>query len=112
MTILFLFIASVCFGWYPTIDGQRVELDYTTEAPYHLGISAPPGEIVDIKSIQNGLSLFEIDNFTGTNFDLYFVTDPNPVSFYENGVYKGQIVPEPLSITLFLLSLPFFFKKS
>jgi len=112
MTILFLFIASVCFGWYPTIDGQRVELDYTTEAPYHLGISAPPGDIVDIKTIQNGLSLFEIDNFMGTDFNLYFVTDPSPVSFYENGIYEGQIVPEPLSITLFLLSLPFFFKNS
>ena len=112
MTILFLFIASVCFGWYPTIDGQRVELDYTTEAPYHLGISAPPGDIVDIKTIQNGLSLFEIDNFMGTDFNLYFVTDPSPVFFYENGIYEGQIVPEPATITLFVLSLTFFFKNS
>ena len=112
MTILFLFIASVCFGWYPTIDGQRVELDYTATAPYHLGISAPPGDIVDIKTIQNGLSLFEIDNFMGTDFNLYFVTDPSPVFFYENGIYEGQIVPEPATITLFLLSLTFFFKSS
>ena len=112
MTILFLFIASICFGWYPTVDGQRVELDYITTAPYHLGLSSPPGEIVDIKSIQSGITLFEIKDFTGTDFNLYFVTGQDPVSFYESGVYKGQIVPEPATITLFLLSLTFFFKSS
>ena len=102
MTILFLFIASVCFGWYPTVDGQRVQLDYITTAPYHLGLSSPPGEIVDIKSIQSGLTLFEIDGFTGTNFNLYTVTGYDPVSFYENGAYVGTIVPEPATILLLL----------
>ena len=96
-------ILICCLAWNPTIDSQRVWLDAESTTPYSLGVSVPPGEIVDLTATQGGLALFELYDFTGTNLDLYTVTTGNPVLFYENGEYQGQIVPEPATILLLMI---------
>jgi len=83
----------------PTVNGQRV--DYGTyEAPYWLGFSIPPFQAMDIKAVQDGAVLFQIQH--GTEFNLAYIDNPAAITFYDHGVQIGQIVPEPTTLLLLL----------
>ena len=83
--------------FYPTIDGAREELPYIqAEIPYLLGISVPPPSVIDI-TVMQGIEQIYSGQAMGT-FDIMQITSLIPVLFYEDGVYVGQVVPEPASI--------------
>lgn len=104
-------IISAMFAWYPTIDGQRVQLDAQAQNPYWLGVSCPPREIIDCTAFQGHSRLFDLDDFTGTDWYLYRVTLPEPVKFYSEGNYVGQIVPEPVTFLMVLFGTMFVGKR-
>jgi len=93
---------SCVFAWMPVIDSQRVQLDATAPIPYWLGISCPPGEIIDVQALQGGQVLFDLQGFTGTSFKLAYIDSYFPVYFYEDNLYSGRIVPEPGTLGLIL----------
>jgi hypothetical protein len=102
MTVLILMLSSVlACPFYPTIDGQRIELDYTTQYPYDLGISVCPNYDVDLTIVWGNINL-ELDNYTGTDWKLAYIDSYEPVLFYEDGQYIGQIIPEPVTIITLL----------
>jgi len=87
-------------AFYPTIDGQRTQLDAEAEIPYWLGVSVPPPSIVDCEAYQGGELLFNLDDFGGTDRYLARITLPDPVLFYQDGEYLGRIVPEPATLLI------------
>lgn len=100
MTALSL-ILSVITAWTPTVDSQRVQLDSVAEPPYWLGVSCLPYEVVDLTIVYDNSETI-LDNITGTHWKLMYISNYCPVEFYESGQYVGQIVPEPVTIFLFL----------
>ena len=103
MTSIMLGLIVSALAWMPTVDGQRVEFGYQ-EPSYWLGVSIPPWESnLTIEAILDNESLFT--HTVGTEFQLAYIDSYSPIYFYENGEYKGAIVPEPSTITLFMLGL-------
>ncbi len=94
--------------WMPTVNHRRVDFGVQEETPYWLGVSVPPFEVVDITAVQNNNVLFSIGE--GTHTFLYYVENDAPILFYENGVFVGEIVPEPNMFILFSLGV-FLLKK-
>ena len=99
-------ILSAMLAWYPTIDGQRQLWDeqdsITAVVPYWLGVSCPPGEIVDLRVNWCKMTL-ELDNNTGTQWNLLYIDDYCHVDFYESGQFAGTIIPEPATVFLFFI---------
>jgi hypothetical protein len=96
-----LLVSSV--GWVPTIDGERVEFGYY-KPPYDLGITfAPHEEGGWITAKQMDEVLFTVND--GTHWKLAYIESYEPIYFYEDGVFVGVIVPEPSTMSLFVLGL-------
>jgi len=85
-------------SWLPTVNEQRVGFGYQ-EPPYWLGVSMMPNEVVNVQAFVDGEELFRITH--GTDWKLAWIDSYEPVEFYEDGKYVGQIVPEPLTAFLF-----------
>ena len=95
-------LITVMLAWMPTVDGGRVNFG-AYEVPYWLGVSIPPYEDVYVAAFQNNELLFVIGE--GTDTFLYYVEKEDPILFYENGEYVGQLIPEPNSMILFSFGL-------
>ncbi len=96
-----LLVSSV--GWTPTINGERVEFGYY-EPPYYLGVTFVPYEEGGwIIAKQMDEVLFSANN--GTYWELAYIESYEPIYFYEDGVLVGVIVPEPSTMSLFILGL-------
>ena len=106
-------ILSVILAFTPTIDGQRVHLTpqepIVADIPYWLGVSCPPGEIIDLTLIWGDLAL-ELDNITGTHWKIMYIDDYRQVDLYQSGNYVGRITPEPASIIYTLCGI-FYFRR-
>jgi len=97
-------LLSVALTWMPTINGVRSNFgEY--EPPYWLGISVPPQEEVMVEVYQLNELLFMWEQ--GTDWDLYYVTQYEPIYFYENGIQVGTIIPEPTTFMFITASLVF-----
>ena len=103
MTALSLILSSI-MAFHPTIDGAREDLPYIqAEVPYVLGISVPPPGSVNLR-IEQGEVIWQ-GTAMGT-FTIQTITSSEPILFYEDDVYVGQIVPEPASICLWGVLIP------
>ena len=114
MTALSLICSAITVTmcqFYPTIDGARVDLPYTVDSvPWVLGISVPPPSVIDI-TVMQGIEQIYSGRASGT-FDIMQITSPIPVLFYEDGVYVGQVVPEPASICLWGVLVPLMCRRN
>lgn len=97
-------IACSSLLWMPTINRYRCPLDYQAETPYVLGIAQPAIESHNIDVYIGNHLLFHYGDY-GTNLNLYTITNNDTVLFYEDGLYKGSIVPEPVTAIMLAMGL-------
>ena len=110
-TILFSLLISVTTNITPTIDRQRITLDNTINPPYWLGIARPYTDTTPITITQCGVFHIIYDK-PGTNWELFYVTQPIQIDFYVNSLYQGSLypatsIPEPATLGLLLTGLIF-----
>ena len=81
----------------PTVDGQR--LDYGTEIdlPAMIGWSYDEPTYLTIKQID---TIFE--GYVEEDYNLVYVEQIYPLSFFVDGSYQGLLIPEPSTFTLLL----------
>ena len=100
--MLILNLVCCLMAFHPTIDGARQILpNIEAEAPYWLGVSVPPPDSVNLVISQGDWDIV-LDAFYGTDQYLKYIDSSDPIYFYEDGEYAGQIVPEPMTIMLLL----------
>jgi len=104
--LLFLLLSITTFAAIPTVNGYRTPVNTQIEFPFWLGVSAPAGENVVVKALQDYNTLFVSAGTTNTK--MFFVQKYTPILFYYNDCYAGRYtsnIPEPATLMFFLLAL-------